>query len=333
MPRKQWDACRATVAGILCTSALGLTGCGTFSPARIEMQPVERRDLSRDQLLAMLDGQSKLLRFSATTRVSILEEGSVIPATVMDALRKEHGKPYQKRFTEADVNGSFFLSRDAQGHVNVSMSGEVQGINGVGFTLLGKDRSFWMLIPTSQEERDKAVTQGQSAPNGKVLYGTFEADTLRPKDRYSIRPQDFADLMLTGEARLALNGQDICYVEKWQDYYVMNFLRPDWPNHIYSKIWFDRQNLRVAIHQLFDSAGELVAEARFKDYGRYPMAKDPKVRMEIPVQVEFLWPRDRILMRALFADVKLNDDIPAKRFDEKRFEGYPTELIEAPPAR
>jgi hypothetical protein len=333
MPRKQGSACWKTVAGILFMSALGLTGCGTFSPARVEMQPVQRREVSRDQLLAILDGQSKLLRVRATTRVSILEEGSVVPATVMDALRKEHDKPYKKRFTEVEVNGSFFLSRDAQGHVDVSMSGEVQGINGVGFTLLGKDRSFWMLIPTSQEERDKATNQGQSAPTGKVLYGTFESDTLRPKDWYSLRPQDFADLMLTAEARLALNGQDICYVEKWQDYYVMNFLRPDWPNHIYSKIWFERQTLTVAVHQLFDSAGELVAEARFKDYGRYPVTKDIKVKIEMPTQVDFLWPRDRILMRATFEGVQLNGDIPARIFDEKRFEGFPTELIEAPPAR
>ena len=333
MSRKQGNACWAMVTGALFTSALGLTGCGTFSPTRIETQPVERREASRDQLLAILNGQSKLLRISATTRVGILEEGSVIPATVMDALRKEHDKPYNKRFTEADVNGSFFLSRDAQGHVDVNVSGEVQGINGVGFTLLGKDRSFWMLIPTSQEERDKAASQGQAAPNGKVLYGTFEADELRPKDRYSIRPQDFADLMLAAEAKLALNGQDICYVEKWQDYYVMNFLRPDWPNHIYSKIWFERQNLTVAVHQLFDSAGELVAEARFRDYGRYALAKDTKVKVEIPVQVDFLWPRDRVLMRAQFSGVKLNADIPARIFDEKRFEGYPTERIEAPPAR
>jgi len=321
------------MAGILFTSALGLSGCGTFSPERVVTQPVERREANRDQLLAILDGQSKLLRLSATTRVSILEESSVIPATVVDSLRKEHGKPYQKRFAEAEVNGSYFLSRDAEGRVNVCMSGEVQGINDVGFTLLGKERSFWMLIPTSQEERDKAVSQGLAGPNGKVLYGAFDADALRPKDRYSIRPQDFADLMLTPEARAALNGQDICYVEKWPDYYVMNFLRPDWPNHIYSKVWFERQTLMVVIHQLFDSTGELAAEARFNGYGRYPLAQDSKVRMEIPDHVDFLWPRDRILMRALFADVKLNGDIPARVFDEKRFEGYPIERIEAPPAR
>jgi hypothetical protein len=321
------------MAGIFVMSALGLSGCGTFSPERVATQPMERREASRDQLLVMLDAQSKLLRLSATTRVSILEESSVIPATVVDALRKEHGKPYKKRFAEAEVNGSFFLSRDAEGRVNVCMSGEVKGINDVGFTLLGKQRSFWMLIPTSQEERDKAVSQGLSAPIGKVLYGAFDEDALRAKDRYSIRPQDFADLMLTPEAGAALNSQDICYVEKWPDYYVMNFLRPDWPNHIYSKVWFERQTLTVVIHQLFDSAGELAAEARFNSYGQYPLAQDSKIKMEIADHVDFLWPRDRILMRVQFGDIKLNGQIPARIFDEKRFEGYPTEPMEAPRVR
>jgi hypothetical protein len=139
--------------------------------------------------------------------------------------------------------------------------------------------------------------------------------------------------LLTAEAKSALNGQDICYVEKWADYYVKNFLRPDWPNHIYSKIWFERKRLTVAIHQLFDSSGELVAEARFGDYGRYPVSAGSKVKLDVPVRVDFLWPRDRILMRAAFDGIKLNGDIPAKVFDEHRFEGYPTELIEAPPAR
>jgi hypothetical protein len=39
------------------------------------------------------------------------------------------------------------------------------------------------------------------------------------------------------------------------------------------------------------------------------------------------------MMRAAFEDIKLNGDIPARVFDEKRFEGYPVELIETPPAR
>ena len=335
MPRKQGNVCWETAAGILfvSASALGLTGCKTLTPERIEVQPVERRQANRDQLLAILEEQSKLLRLAATTRVSILEESAVVPATVMDAVRKDRNRPYQKKFAEAEVNGSFFLSRDSEGRQNVSMSGEVQGVNNVGFTLLGRDRSFWMLVPITEEERNKAINQGLSEPHGKVLYGTFAADALRPRDRYSVRPQDFADLLLVGEAQLALNGQDICYVEKWPDYYVMSFLRPDWPNHIYSKIWFERQGLTVTIHQLFDSSGELVAEARFKDYGRYPIAVGSKIKIDMPTRVDFLWPRDRILMRAAFDDIKLNGDIPAKVFDKNRFEDYPTELIEAPPAR
>jgi hypothetical protein len=314
-------------------SALGLAGCKILSAEHVEMPRLERRDAGREQLLAILDEQSKLLRLAATTRVSILEESTVVPATVMDALRKERDKPYRKRFAQAEVNGSFFLSRDAEGRLDVSMSGEVQGVADVGFTLLGKGRSFWMLIPTSEEERNKAINEGLAAPRGKVLYGTFDPDALRPRDRYSIRPQDFANLLLMAEAKAALNGEDICYVEKWQDYYVMNFLRPDWPNHIYSKVWVERQYLTIAIHQLFDSAGELVAEARFKNYGRYAVSPGSKVTVDAPTRVDFLWPRDRILMRAAFEGIKLNGDIPAKVFDEKRFEGYPTELIEAPPAR
>ena len=335
MPWKQGNACRATLAGVLfvSASALGPAGCKAVSPERVELPTVERREASRDQLLAILDEQSQLLRLTATTRVSIVQEGAVVPATVMDALRKERAKPYKKRFTEADVNGSFFLSRDAEGRQNVRMSGEVQGVNNIGFTLLGKGRSFWMLIPITDEERDKAISEGQAAPRGKVLYGTFDADALRPRDRYSLRPQDFGDLLLMAEAQRAINGQDICYVEKWPDYYVMNFLRPDWPNHIYSKIWFERQGLTVAIHQLFDSSGELVAEGRFTNYARHPMTNDSKIRMVLPSRVDFLWPRDRIMMHAAFDDFKLNGDIPARIFDESRFEGYPTELIEAAPAR
>jgi hypothetical protein len=322
------------MAGILfvSASALSLTGCKTITPERVEIPAVDRREANRDQLLAILDDQSKVLRLAATTRVSIVEEGSVVPATVIDAVRKEGNKPYQKRFAEAQVNGSFFLSRDAEGRLNVRMSGEVEGANDTGFTLLGKGESFWMLIPTSEEERNKAISEGQAAPRGRVLYGKFDAEALRPRDRYSIRPQDFADLLLMAEARLALNGQDICYVEKWPDYYVMNFLRPDWSNHVYSKIWVERRELTVAIHQLFDSGGELIAEARFKRYGRYPVAQGVKVRVDIPTEVDFLWPRDRILMRTTFGDIKVNGDIPARRFDPSLFEGYPTELIEAPPA-
>jgi hypothetical protein len=334
MPRKQGNARWETMASVLLVSALalGLAGCKALTPERVETPPVERREVSRDQLLDILKEQSNLQRLTATTRISILKENAVVPATVIDAARKESGKAYQKRWVQAEVNGSLFLSRDAEGHQNICVSGEVQNSD-FGFTLLGKDRAFWMLIPTSEEERNKAINQDQAAPRAKVLYGTFDSDALRPKDRYTIRPQDFEDLLLTAEAKRALDGQDICYVEKWQDYYVMNFLRPDWPNHIYSKIWFERQSLTVAIHQLFDSSGELAAEARFQSYGRYPIAQGSKVKIDMPTRVDFLWPRDRVMMKAALVNIKLNGDIPASVFDEKRLESYPTELITAPPAR
>ena len=103
-------------------------------------------------------------------------------------------------------------------------------------------------------------------------------------------------------------------METWRQYYILNFIRQDWREHIYSKIWINRDTGRMAIHQLFDQSGKIVAEGRFGQYRAYS-SNVGGVKVDFPMHAVFLWPRDKLVMEIRFDHVKINENIPPERFD------------------
>ena len=75
------------------------------------------------------------------------------------------------------------------------------------------------------------------------------------------------------------------------------------------------------MHQLFDVSGELVAEARFRNYKTYE-DPDTSIPVDVPTEVMFLWPRDYLVMEMQLSRVKVNKHISEQIWKPKQPVGY-----------
>ena len=75
------------------------------------------------------------------------------------------------------------------------------------------------------------------------------------------------------------------------------------------------------MHQIFDVSGELVAEARFRNYKTYE-DPDTSIPVEVPTELMFLWPRDYLVMEMQLSRVKVNKHIAEHLWEPKLPIGY-----------
>lgn len=302
----------------------GMSGCMWHGAQRVT--PAEertpRKEASREQLIAMLEQEmSRLATLSAKASVTAVKQDVLVPASVPDDMRRMRGKPFQRKFAEAQLNGILLFSRAPDGSRKIRFSGEVIGPQ-VSFMLLGKNNDFWVVMPNANRNEDD-----KKASRGTVYTGTMSRESVRPKGAFSLRPQDVIDLLLYDEIYDVLNEGTICYMETWPDFYVLTFLRPDWPEHLYSRIWIERENLTMQIHQLFDGAGAIVAEGRFGEYKPFS-AKGSNLVTQLPTHFEFLWPRDQLVMQVELSNIKVNTELNSTYFEPKFPKDYKEERLQ-----
>lgn len=311
---------RVAAAWAVLPAVLLLGGCAGLAGREPAEQPKRPRPVaSRAQLIAMLqENMNRLATLTAKADVQIINQNVLVPATTADALRRKVGrKRYRKAFERARVDGLLLLSREPKGDRYVRFSGQLP-VGSATFSLLARNDKFWIALPNP--DREAARTDGR---RGTVYIGTAPRDGIRPPKTFSYRPQDIGNLFLYDEV---FAPELIAYLETWKDYYILNFLRQDWREHIYSKIWINRETGRVAIHQLFGPSGEIVAEGRFGAYRPCP-SQAGKTEVDIPREVVFLWPRDNLVMKVDIEHVKVNEAISPRRFEPVIPPGYkPVEL-------
>ena len=303
-----------------CFCLLLLTGCvgngGRVQEART-LRP--SKEATREQLLADLErNMSGLLTLKAKAMIMMIRQDLTVPATIRDDVWRIRGKPYRKEFLRAQVNGLLLLARDPITGRNIRFSGDVVGLPHE-FRLLGKGSDFWFSLPNEERDRDD-----EEAPPGFVYKGKTNRKHVRTEEFWSIRPQDICDLLLHDEV---FDPKLICSMETWDEYYILVFFRQDWPQHISSKIWIERKNLKVEIHQIFDGSGRLIAEGRFGDYESF-LAKKTRHTISLPTKISFLWPRDNLLMKIQIEGGKVNEEIGKTGFQEYIPPGY--EEVEVP---
>jgi len=316
-------------------AVLSLGGCAWMRLGGAERvaPPTPLEERSRFELLNMIrQNMDRLGSLKARARIRVIQQGVLVAASTLDEARRRAGKPYRKTFLRFDVNGSLALARWPNAPRRVRFDGTVVG-SGAGFTMLGVGDRFWISLPNPEHADDP------DAPRGYTYYGDISRETVRPRGRMSIRPQDVADLLLHDEVYAALQegppdaeggtamGGTLCFREVWEDRYVLNFLRPDRPEAIVSRIWIERKKFRVTTHQLFDGTGEILAEARF---GKYRVLRGPRSQLdvEVPTVILFLWPRDEVVMEVRLSGISVNEPIPEKAWEFKQRRGYEMRPIE-----
>ena len=307
-------------AFLVAVCLLAMTGCRILGLAGAERvrDKEERREASQRQLLMILrENMSSLATLKARARIEVVKQDVLVPAGLTAEVRRSLGKRYRKAFLRTEVNGILLLSRLPEEARKVCFAGSVMGAQ-ASFRLLGVGDHFRITMPNVDRDADEP-----GVAKGRILVGSVAREDLRPKDKFSVRPQDISDLLLQDEALPILRGDPdvLCYRETWKDFYVLTFLRLDWPDHIFSRIWIERKELHVTIHQIFDRSGEIVAEARFAAYKTYRSRKGG-FEVDIPQEIVFIWPRDHLLMEVELSGVKVNERIEDRHWMAKSRPGY-----------
>lgn len=309
---------------LVCAAALLCGGAGCATKAVIVRPEKELREASREDLLLIVEENMRRLEtLQARADVRLVKQDVLVPVM---------GSSERKAFLRVQVDGLLFLQRSLSGGDdtrNVYFHGAVMG--GKGFGLLGVGDKFWvsMANPGAGEPGepngyvitgDVYVKRSGGDGRGRVVDGTRRT---RPPGLISARPQDLLDLLLFDEVFELLAGSEgmMCYRETWDDYYVLTFLRSDWREHIVSRIWIERKELRVAIHQIFDGNGEVLAEARFGQYQRHKV-RGGELTVEVPRVVWLLWPRDYTVMEVNLLSLQVNEAIPERRWSPRPKAGY-----------
>ena len=320
MTQRRNGAWPRRIAGALSAVALaaGLAGCTVFSGAEQIPSAPARRDVSRKELLQIVqDNMNRLATLTARADIQVIKQDILVPAGRIADIRRRAGKDYEKTYLRTEVNGGLLLSRPPHGPRKVRFSGVISGAN-AGFTLLGVGDEFWISMPNLERDRDNP-----DASRGVIYNGKTTPDEMRPRDKLSVRPQDVCDLLLQDEVYDIIQGkpETLCYCETWPDFYVLNFLRLDWPEHVFAKIWVERKNLRVAIHQIYDRSGVIVAEGRFRNYVA-SKSHQGAIVVDVPTEIMFIWPRDHLVMEAQLSGIKVNMGIADRNWEPRIGRGY-----------
>jgi len=315
----------AEAAWVFLAGAFVASACGCAPEAVVRREAKDFREASRHELLLIVqENMSRLRTLQAKTAVRFIKQDVLVPAGVAAAARQKLGKSYRKDFLRTTVDGLLFLERAlrAPGGAgageyairNVYFHGSVMG--GKGFQLLGVGEKFWITLPNPRAEEP-------GEPKARVITGRVRADRFRSEKLISARPQDILDLLLFDEVNSFLSGAPdlLCYRETWDDYYVLTFLRLDWREHISSRIWIERRDLRVVIHQVFDSDGAILAEARFGEYLPHKLRGSDQT-VDIPTLIWLLWPRDYTVLEMELSGIRINEEIPESRWRHRRKPGY-----------
>ena len=294
--------CVAAVAAALPT----LTGCRSEGPIYINREPVVVADETAASLVdRLVDTRNQIRTFQAhlSGRVAWQGDPSGFGLPPKNEPRKP-GEPGKGIISK----GHILANRQPGEQRQTTMLVTFPNFRAV-FEMVGLDEAFW--VRKFQKTR-------------RFITGTLDPIAPRPELWTTIRPQDIGTLLFYDDLFPEEEGQkSTVYLEAWPDFYILHVLRIDRkPEPIYSRLWIHRESLRVFVHQLFDSDGALVAEARIKEYRDVPTAgerpydrrRDDAPKVAVPATVILYWPRDRVVFNVELKNVRLNGDLDQKFF-------------------
>lgn len=319
---------RAKTIVAVCAVGLtaALTGCSwMYGSAPAEAPKPVRQEATRLQILRDLALTARSFQsMTAKATTTMIDQAQVVPMSMRDRSRRDNGEPYSKRFYEInDVNGILFMARGPENARNIRFQGDVTAVPNSEFVFIGRNNAFWLVVPNPRRGEDQV-----DAARGTIYVGLSDRREPRPTDMLSARPQDIWELLVPDEAVAAIDDRVLAFMEVWPDYYILTFINPDWPSLIVSRVWIERENLTMFVHQLFDGSGEVVAEARFRNY-RVLVSKEG-VGVKLPQLARILWPRDRKVLDISFDNAKVNVEVAGKIFDPVRPAGYEERKVLGP---
>lgn len=311
-PLRRASGCGRSALGLMLAAFMAAV-LGCQQPATPPRRPVVQSISKEEMIYRIVTDVQRIATLKGKCRVIAIDQNLVVPASAADARKRAEGRPFQAAFQRHNLSGVFVLDRRTPGvPPRMRLHAEVPGVTPVLEALALAD-AFWVKVPNPE--------RGLEGYRSVLFRGVHEREKPRSEMDLSMRPQDIADLMLSLELLPTAPFQKAYTLETWPEYYVLTVMRIDhegelpWATPIYSRIWVERHNLTVAMRQIFDVEGTMVAEARFTNYLSMPVRIGEERRpatVRIPRGIRFVWPQDRAILELRFreGDLLLNQSIP-----------------------
>ncbi|MBI4466056.1 MAG: hypothetical protein HY656_01340 [Acidobacteria bacterium] len=281
---------------------LGLGGCGVKKTERLPAEKVlTLRTATLEELVGRLRQQAEAVTF-------INAQTELVPST---------GSAYSGVIEEYhDVRAFVLAERRPEGAANrhhIRVIGQAPLVRKNIFDMAADDREFRIFLPTKN----------------KFIVGPTRLARRSEKPIENLRPQHLLEaLFLSAPQRqpLALLFLEENEFAGRRYYAVTEMAQPeDSPEARYPiwqlsrKWWFDRTDLSLVRAQRFDAEGRLLADVHYHGWGKTDGVSYPR-------EIELVRPQEDYRLKLLVKELKLNQPLPAERFELERPAGV--ELVE-----
>ena len=300
---------------LLAAALLPSTGCRVFrkAPPTPPRPPLVQSIAKEEMVYRIVTDVQRIATLKGKCQVVAIDQSQVVPASAEDARLQARGQPFQAAFQRHTLSGVFVLDRSSPGvPPRMKFHAEVTGVMPVLEALAIAD-AFWVKVPNPN--------RGLEGMRSVLFRGRHKPGKPRSEQYFGMRPQDISDLLLSHELLPTADFHKAYTLETWPEYYILNVMRIDtegelpWATPLYSRIWVERHNLTIALRQIYDDEGRMVAEARFTNYVSMPVRIGEERRpgtVRVPHGIRFVWPQDSAILELRFqkGDLLLNHSIP-----------------------
>jgi hypothetical protein len=281
---------------MLCLIALGLSSC-----------LARRRMINRQG--ASSNSQQLLVAEASTLLGQIVKQYQVVrnfSATVdmVPAL----GSAEKSRITEYKDVRAYILFRQP---ATIRIIGLYPVVRNKAFDMVSDGTDFKLYIPG----------------RNRFLVGRNEIDQPSPDKLQNLRPQHFVDALIVRPVDPANRVMMENFTDEDDAFYILHEIRDGGGSsqlQLLRTIWFSRLDLQLARQMIFDSAGNILTDARYTQWHAYDNVPFPK-------HIEINRPKDEYAVVIDIVKMDINKGVSDDKFALEQPEGTVLQVVGQPP--
>jgi outer membrane lipoprotein-sorting protein len=288
----RWSAYALLVS--ICVLATGLSSC--LARRRV----ITRVDGKSDQALLVTD--KKALTGIVARQFEAIQDFNCT-VDMVPAL----GTTEKSRVTEyKDVRGYILFRKPS----HVRIIGLFPVVRNKAFDMVSNGAAFKLYVPS----------------RNRFIVGQNEPIAPSPNRLENLRPQHFQEAMMVRPVDPAVEKTMLeNYTDEANAAYILHLVRPAGDNgdlRISRTIWFSRVTLRIVRQMIYDESGNILTDARYKDWQIYDSVPFPR-------QIEINRPRDEYAVVLTVVKMDINKGLGDDKFVLEQPEGSTLQTIGA----
>jgi outer membrane lipoprotein-sorting protein len=289
MPRRR---VRALIL-LICLSALDFSGC--FVRRRI----ITRKGGNATPVLMNADKQTLIDRLAHQYQAIQSFNATVDMTPALGSSEKSKITEYK------DVRGYILFRKPA----DIRIIGLYPVVRNKAFDMVSNGKDFRLYLPSSN----------------RFVVGSNQLPTQSKNKIENLRPQHFLEALLVAPMQPDEKAEIVNLTDEDNAVYILHLVRVQSDGEILPtrSIWFSRINLHIARQLVYDSAGNILTDARYSDWQNYDGSAFPKV-------VDIDRPQDDYAVVLSLVKMEINRGVSDDKFVLEQPEGTLLQVLGQP---